>query len=46
MLHMIACKSCGAMKRMHHVCNECGKYAGRQVLDVTPKKKAVTTIEA
>lgn len=25
-----ACPKCGAMKRPHHVCAECGFYAGEQ----------------
>lgn len=27
-----ACPKCGAMKRPHRVCGECGFYAGRQVV--------------
>lgn len=26
------CQSCGALKRMHHICMECGTYRGAQVL--------------
>ncbi|HIP70228.1 MAG TPA: 50S ribosomal protein L32, partial [Anaerolineae bacterium] len=30
--HLVECPDCGAMKRSHHVCLECGKYNGRQIL--------------
>jgi large subunit ribosomal protein L32 len=26
-----SCPRCSAMKRPHHVCGECGYYAGKQV---------------
>lgn len=26
------CDTCGALKRMHHICLECGSYRGQQVL--------------
>lgn len=32
--HLVACE-CGAMKRAHHVCLECGQYRGRQILPVS-----------
>ena len=32
--HLVECSDCGKMKRSHHVCLECGKYNGRQVLPV------------
>lgn len=36
------CKECGSPKAAHSVCQICGKYKGRQVLDVQAKieKKA------
>lgn len=36
------CKECGSPKAAHSVCTVCGKYKGRQVLNVTAKieKKA------
>ncbi|MBI2476510.1 MAG: 50S ribosomal protein L32 [Candidatus Taylorbacteria bacterium] len=36
------CKDCGAMALRHRVCTTCGKYRGRQVLNVHAKieKKA------
>ena len=32
------CPSCGKDQLMHRVCLSCGKYRGRQVLDVMAKK--------
>ncbi|MCK6526747.1 50S ribosomal protein L32 [Myxococcota bacterium] len=29
------CPACGATKRSHHVCGNCGQYRGRQVLSET-----------
>lgn len=31
------CKDCGSPKTAHSVCQVCGKYKGRQVLDVKAK---------
>jgi len=31
------CKECGSPKTPHSVCQVCGKYKGRQVLDVHSK---------
>lgn len=31
------CPSCGAFVRPYHVCVECGKYKGRQVLALKDK---------
>lgn len=31
------CKECGSPKMAHLVCNICGKYKGRQVVDVHSK---------
>lgn len=31
------CKECGSPKASHAVCQVCGKYKGRQVLDVHSK---------
>lgn len=32
------CANCGANRRPHHMCPECGFYKGRQVLDVAGDK--------
>ncbi len=34
----VACADCGAQHLRHHVCMGCGKYRGRQVIDVLAKK--------
>lgn len=31
------CKECGSPKAQHSVCQVCGKYKGRQVIDVHSK---------
>lgn len=31
------CKDCGAIHARHKVCETCGKYRGRQVIDVLAK---------
>jgi len=28
------CKECGSVKMSHRVCNNCGKYKGRQIIEV------------
>ncbi len=30
----IECGNCGTRKLVHHVCEGCGEYKGRQVVDV------------
>ena len=37
---LVPCKSCGDMKKSHHVCPSCGYYAGRQVLEIEAKRPA------
>lgn len=32
------CTHCGASRRPHHMCLECGYYNGRQVVDLTAEK--------
>ncbi|RMD52531.1 MAG: 50S ribosomal protein L32 [Candidatus Thermofonsia bacterium] len=32
--HLVPCPNCGAMKRSHHVCLECGEYRGRKILPI------------
>jgi uncharacterized Zn finger protein (UPF0148 family) len=34
---LVLCKECGSPKAQHSVCQVCGKYKGRQVLDVHAK---------
>ena len=40
------CPDCGAAKLAHHVCPECGKHKGRQVLDLQKKIDKITTVKA
>ncbi len=37
--NVVACKNCGAMKTPHHICDACGYYRGKKVLDVKVKAK-------
>jgi large subunit ribosomal protein L32 len=36
-LSLTLCKECGSPKAKHSVCPVCGKYKGRQVVDVHAK---------
>lgn len=36
--NLVACDHCGANRRPHHMCLECGYYNGRQVIDLETKK--------
>lgn len=45
-VHLTKCPACGAAKLMHHVCPECGKYKGRQVLDLERKIDKITKVQA
>ncbi len=31
---LVRCSDCGAYKRPHRICTACGKYNGRQVIEV------------
>ncbi len=44
-LSLVNCKHCSAVIRNHHVCSECGKYNGKQILDPASKSD-ITTIKA
>lgn len=41
---LTTCDNCGAKKRNHYVCRECGTYRGRQVLN--NKEEKITKIKA
>ena len=40
------CPECGAKNLAHTACTQCGKYRGRQVIDMSKKEKKITTIKA
>lgn len=40
------CGDCGATKMNHHVCQECGKYNGKQIIDKSKEIDKITTIKA
>jgi large subunit ribosomal protein L32 len=46
LVHLTKCPDCGAKKLMHHVCKECGKYKGRQAIDINKKIEKITKIKA
>ncbi len=37
---LATCSNCSAKHRPHHMCQECGHYKGRMVVDMAAKKKA------
>ena len=37
--NLAVCKNCGAHHRPHHMCQGCGFYKGRVVIDILTKKK-------
>lgn len=45
-IQLIPCDQCGETKRIHHVCGNCGKYRGRQILDRKKEMEKVTKIQA
>jgi large subunit ribosomal protein L32 len=44
-LQLVKCSNCQALCLSHRVCQKCGFYRGRQVLDIKSKSK-VTKIKA
>ena len=47
-LQLTECTQCGAKRRAHYACGECGYYKGNQILNVKAKKEDanVQAIEA
>jgi len=44
---LVACSTCGAKKRNHHVCLSCGKYNGKKVISMEKKvSKKITKVKA
>jgi large subunit ribosomal protein L32 len=46
LVHLTKCPGCGAEKLMHHICPECGKYKGRQAIDINKKIDKITKVKA
>lgn len=38
-MNLVACKNCNAMKTPHHICDACGFYRGKKVVDISKKTK-------
>ena len=36
--NLVTCKNCGALKAPHVVCDGCGFYRGKKVLEIKAKK--------
>ncbi len=32
-INLVKCTNCGELHRFHHVCEECGYYRGRKIMD-------------
>lgn len=45
-VNLTKCSDCGATKQTHNVCPECGKYKGRQVVDLQKKIDKITKVQA
>ena len=43
---LVKCPSCGSMMVAHTACKKCGKYRGRQVLNIEKEMKKITKIKA
>jgi large subunit ribosomal protein L32 len=46
LVNLVKCPSCGAKVPSHTVCKECGKYRGKEVLDIKKEMKKITKIKA
>ena len=38
-VHLVKCPQCGARRRPHQVCPECGTYRGETVIEMKAEKK-------
>lgn len=46
LVSLVDCPNCGAKRRTHHVCHECGQYRDRQVIDKQKQVDKITKIKA
>ncbi|MCM8801152.1 MAG: 50S ribosomal protein L32 [Candidatus Omnitrophica bacterium] len=40
-LNLVPCPQCKQPKLPHRICNICGYYDGRQILEIKPKEKKI-----
>jgi large subunit ribosomal protein L32 len=45
-VNLVECTNCGQKRQTHHVCQSCGMYRGRQVLNMGKKTQKITTMKA
>lgn len=46
-IQIVSCSKCGAKSRLHHVCQECGFYRGKDILGKAQKaEEKITKIQA
>lgn len=45
-VNLVDCPNCKEKRLSHHACPSCGKYRGRQVLDMTKQIEKVTKVKA
>ncbi len=41
-LHLVRCSHCGALRRPHAACPDCGTYHGRTIVDIEVGSKELT----
>lgn len=42
---VMVCPSCGELKLMHRVCESCGTYRGKQILDLGGEAEASESVD-
>lgn len=45
-IQLVECPDCKSQKINHSACPVCGKYNGRQVIDMTKKMEKITKVKA
>ncbi len=46
MVNLVDCPHCKQKKLSHHVCKNCGKHNGRQVLNMAKEVEKITKVKA